>query len=53
MMHKNRQWAGYPRTLQWVPKEQETKNQTESTGGVSAKDPPKVKSVNKKSLKTL
>jgi len=39
--------------LQWVSKEQETKNQAESTDGVSTKDLPKVKSVNEKSPRTL
>jgi len=39
--------------LQWVPKEQETNNLTESTNVVLTKDSPKIKSMNKKSLKTL
>jgi len=39
--------------LQWIPEEQETKNQTESTGGVPAKVPPKIKSVNEKFPRTL
>ena len=52
-MHQNCQWADCPRSLQWVPEEQETKNQIESTGGVSAKDPTKVKSMYEKSLRIL
>ena len=53
MMHKNCQWADCPRLLQLLLEEQETKNQIESTDGVPAQDPPKVKSVNEKSLRTL
>jgi len=52
-MHKNCQWADCPQTLQWVLEEQENENQTKNTGGVPAKDPLKVKLVNKKSLRTL
>ena len=52
-MHKNRQWANCPQTLQWIPEEQENENQTENNGWVLARDPPKVKLVNKKSLRTL
>ena len=53
MMHKNRQWADCPLSLQFLLEEQETKNQIESTDGVPAKDPSKVKLVNEKSLRTL
>ena len=42
MMHKNRQWADCPLSLQFLLEEQETKNQTVSTDGVPAKDPSKV-----------
>ena len=53
MMHKNHQWADRPQALQWVPEEQETKNQKKKTGAVQAKDPLKVKLVNEKSPRTL
>jgi len=35
-----------------VPKEQKEKNQSESTGGVPAKNPPKIKSMIEESLIT-
>ena len=50
---QNRQWVDCPLSLQWIPKEQENKNLTESTSGVPAKDPLKVKLVNEKFLRTL
>ena len=53
MIYKNRQWADCPRSLQKLPEEQETKNLTESIGGVPPKDAPKVMSVSEKSLGTL
>ena len=52
MMCWNHQWVG-SKSHQWVPVEQERKDQTEGTSVVPAKNPPKVKSVNKKSLRTL
>ena len=39
--------------LWWVPEEQEAKNVSESTGAIPAKDSPKVKLVNEKSLRPL
>ena len=53
MIYKNRQWADCPQSIQKLPEEQETKNLTESIGGVPPKDPPKVMSVSEKSLGTL
>ena len=52
-MHKNCWWVDHPQAPQWEFEEQETKNQIENTGRVSAKDPPNVKLVNEKSSRTL
>ena len=53
MMIWNFQWFVGSKALQWVPVEQDQKDQTEGTGVVPAKNPPKVKLVNEKSLRTI
>ena len=53
MMLWNRQWVVGSKALQWVPVEQEQMDQVEGIGVVPAKNPPKFKLVNEKSLRTL
>ena len=53
MMCWNRQWVVGSKSLQWVLVEEEQMDQTEGTSVVPAKNPPKVKLVNEKFLRTL
>ena len=53
MMHENLQWIDGSWSHRWVPREYKNKNQTKGTGGISAKDPSKVKLVNEKSPRIL
>ena len=53
MMCWNRQWVVGCESPQQAPAKQEQKDQIEGVGVIPAKNPPKVKLVNEKSLRTL